>query len=415
MNSGPSCPDFVNSMATFWHDTTIFQTASQLSKSVADLKEPLSKEREKCHRLMQENLDLQSKLRHDVDLRNRSRDTMDNESDNGNGPSIVYESITQTTKDNRSPNSKRNNRKAKNRRQRRARSSVFNSANKDNDRPPSSCEKTKVQINNTEEASPSTTIAPTVNSKVGTDNTAAASQSSEVVTISSVKRKCNENVNQNAGTSSNTDSAASEASSNATNEQLSSSDSNTWKVIRRNKTPTPSQEKNKRTAVIMGDSLIKNINGWELKEKCGNRGTNIVVKKFNCATTRDMYSYAQPSIERKPNLILLHSGTNDLPLKIDGKEKTEVQIAEEIIDLAKSISGNGIEVIISGLITRGDRYESKRKKVNFVLQDLCSQNGFAFVEHSNIHANKHLNGSQIHLNQHGDNILGNNLLDLLRL
>ena len=145
MNSGPSCPDFANSMATFWHDTTIFQTASQLSKSVADLNELLSKGRAKCHRLMQENLDLQSKLRHDVDLRNRSRDTMDNESDNGNGPSIVYESITQTTKDNRSPNSNRNNRKAKNRRQRRARSSVFNSANKDNDRPPSSCEKTEVQ------------------------------------------------------------------------------------------------------------------------------------------------------------------------------------------------------------------------------------------------------------------------------
>ena len=39
-----------------------------------------------------------------------------------------------------------------------------------------------------------------------------------------------------------------------------------------------------------------------------------------------------------------------------GKKKTEVQIAEEIIDLAKSISDNGIEVIISGLITRGDRY-----------------------------------------------------------
>ena len=94
---------------------------------------------------------------------------------------------------------------------------------------------------------------------------------------------------------------------------------------------------------------------------------NIFVKNFNGATTRDMHSYAQPSIERKPNLILLHSSTNDLSLKIDGKEKTEVQIAEEIIDLAKSISDNGIEVVISGLITRGDRYESKRKRVNFVV------------------------------------------------
>ena len=123
-----------------------------------------------------------------------------------------------------------------------------------------------------------------------------------------------------------------------------------------------------------------------------------------------MYSYAQTSIERKPNLILLHTGTNDLSSKINGKEKTEGQIAEEIIDLAKSISDKGIEVVISGLITRSDRYESKRKRVNFVLQDLCSENDFAFLEHKNIHANQHLNRSLIHLNRHGDNIFGNNLL-----
>ena len=423
MNKGSSSPDFDYSMAPFWLDTTIFQTASQLSKSVANLNELLSKERDKCHRLMQENLDLQSKLRHDGNLQNRSRDTLENESDNRIGPSIVFESTKQTTNDNRSPNSNRNSRKAKNRRQRRMRSSMLNSANKDKDRSTNSSEqvnnseksKVQVEINTTAEALPSTTIAPTANCNASSDNTPAASQSSEVATISSVKRKGNENVNNYAATPVNPDSVASDSSSNAINEQLSPSDSDTWKVIRRNKTQTPSQERNKRTAVIMGDSLIKNINGWELKEKCGNRGMNIFVKNFNGATTRNMYSYAQPSIERKPNLILLHSGTNDLSLKIDGKEKTEVQIAEEIINLAKSISDNGIEVIISGLITRGDRYESKRKKVNFVLQDLWSQNGLAFLEHSNIHANKHLNRSQIHLNQLGDNILGNNLLRALRI
>ena len=365
MNKGSSSPDFDNSMAPFWLDTTIFQTASQLSKSVADLNELLSKERDKCHRLMQENLDFQSKLHHDGNLQNRSRDTLENESDNRIGPSIVYESTKQTTNDNRSPNSDRNSRKAKNRRQRRMRSSVLNSANKDKDRPTNSSEqvnnseksKVRVEMNTTAEALPSTTIAPTANCNASSDNTPAASQSSEVAMISSVKRKGNENVNNYAATPVNPDSVASEASSNAINEQLSPSDSDTWKVIRRNKTQTPSQERNKRTAVIMGDSLIKNINDWELKEKCGTRGMNIFVKNFNGATTRDMYSYAQPSIERKPNLVLLHSGTNDLSLKIDGKEKTEVQIAEEIINLAKSISDNGIEVIISGLITRGDRYE----------------------------------------------------------
>ena len=228
---------------------------------------------------MQENLDLQSKLRHDGNLKNRSRDTLENESDNRIGPSIVFESTKQTTNDNRSPNSNRNSRKAKNRRQRRKRSSMLNSANKDKDRSTNPSEqvnnseksKVQVEINTTAEALPSTTIAPTANCNASSDNTPAASQSSEVATISSVKRKGNENVNNYAATPVNPDSVASDASSNAINEQLSPSDSDTGKVIRCNKTQTPSQERNKRTAVIMGDSLIKNINGWELKEKCGNR------------------------------------------------------------------------------------------------------------------------------------------------
>lgn len=301
-------------------------------------------------------------------------------------------------------------------------SSVLNSAT-------SSCEQVnnsvdsvnpevQIEINNNEEASTSTASAPnvSVSDVSGIVNAAEASQVPEVATISSVRKRCDQNVNkdavEDAVSTITPDSVTPSSSSNALNEQLPSGN-DTGDVKHRYKTQNPSQSRSKRTAVIMGDSLVKNINGWELKEKCGNQGMNIFVKNFNGATTRDMHSYAQPSIERKPNLILLHSGTNDLSLKIDGKEKTEVQIAEEIIDLAKSISDKGIEVVISGLITRGDRYESKRKRVNFVLQDLCSQNDFAFLEHNNIHANQHLNRSLIHLNRHGDNILSNNLLRAL--
>ena len=48
----------------------------------------------------------------------------------------------------------------------------------------------------------------------------------------------------------------------------------------------------RRSAVITGDSMIKNINGWELKEKIGQNGI-VHVKKFNGATIRDVHSYAQ--------------------------------------------------------------------------------------------------------------------------
>ena len=170
---------------------------------------------------------------------------------------------------------------------------------------------------------------------------------------------------------------------------------------------------NKRSAVIIGDSMIKNINGWELKEKIGNNGI-VHVKKFSGATIRDMHSYTIPTTEKKPNLIVLHVGTNDLPSRRGEEEKSEVQIAQEIIELANEIKENNIEVIISGLVARGDNYEEKRRKVNFVLADFCSEIDYAFIEHDNIDPRKHLNRSRLHLNKVGDSLLEGNLLRALR-
>ena len=127
-----------------------------------------------------------------------------------------------------------------------------------------------------------------------------------------------------------------------------------------------------------------------------------------------MHSYAIPTIEKKPNLIILHAGTNDLPSRRGDEEKSEVQIADEIIKLANEIKENSIEVIISSLVARGDGYEEKRKKVNFVLADLCSVNDYALIEHKNIDPKKHLNRSRLHLNKVGDSLLEGNLLRALR-
>ena len=45
---------------------------------------------------------------------------------------------------------------------------------------------------------------------------------------------------------------------------------------------------------------------------------------------------------------------------------------------------DGTEVVISGLVPQ-------RKRVNMILADLCSENDYAFIEHKNIDALKHLN------------------------
>ena len=59
-----------------------------------------------------------------------------------------------------------------------------------------------------------------------------------------------------------------------------------------------------------------------------------------------MRDYIKPSMARRPDMIVLHTGTNDLK-----NNKTVSDIASEIIKLAKT---NGIEVAVSSLIPRGD-------------------------------------------------------------
>lgn len=170
----------------------------------------------------------------------------------------------------------------------------------------------------------------------------------------------------------------------------------------------------KRSGVILGDSMVKHIYGWEMKEKCGDNG-NIYVKSFPGATTKDMYSYAQPSIERKPGIAVLHVGTNDLVQRRDEEMQSEVEIAQGIIDLAEHIRSHDIEVVVSGIIARGEiSLDRRREKVNFILEDLCSEKKLNFINHCNIEATKHLNRSKLHLNNLGDTILTNNLLNSLR-
>ncbi len=170
----------------------------------------------------------------------------------------------------------------------------------------------------------------------------------------------------------------------------------------------------RRSGVILGDSMVKHVYGWELKNRCGDN-CNVYVKSFPGATTKDMYSYSQPSIERKPDIAILHVGTNDLATRKGEEIKSEVEIAQGIVDLACHIKRHDIEVVVSGIIARGDKHlDRKREKVNFILEDLCSEKKLIFIDHPNIEATKHLNRSQLHLNNLGDTILTNNLLSSLR-
>ena len=77
----------------------------------------------------------------------------------------------------------------------------------------------------------------------------------------------------------------------------------------------------------------------------------VVVKPFPGAKTRDMRSHVVPTIDKSPDQICLHVGTNDL------KSSAPNDVADAIIDLAREVeNASESEIVISELTARNDDY-----------------------------------------------------------
>ena len=69
------------------------------------------------------------------------------------------------------------------------------------------------------------------------------------------------------------------------------------------------------------------------------------MKSFRGAKTSHMHWHAKPTIEKNPENIIIHCGTNDI-----SKDADPEKIAADIINLSKSVGEeSGSNVIISGL------------------------------------------------------------------
>ena len=86
-------------------------------------------------------------------------------------------------------------------------------------------------------------------------------------------------------------------------------------------------DQNKIVTAIVGDSMIKDLYGWELSD----REEKVVVKHFSRSTTEDTKTYIQPTLKCDPDRVIIHVGTNDLKSSQDPET-----IAKNIIDIAKS-------------------------------------------------------------------------------
>ena len=106
----------------------------------------------------------------------------------------------------------------------------------------------------------------------------------------------------------------------------------------------PKREKNEESIFVIGDSMVKQLNGWEMS-KTLNTNCKVFIKTFSGAKTTCMNNYLKPWVRSSPVHFILHVGTNDLP-----SDKLSEEIARSIIDLPTSIKNGKHDVSISKII-----------------------------------------------------------------
>ena len=156
----------------------------------------------------------------------------------------------------------------------------------------------------------------------------------------------------------------------------------------------------KRVVAIIGDSMIKYIQG----RKLSSDKHFVVSKHFSGAKTKCMHHYALPTIERNPDELIIHCGTNDLKSDTSAHQK-----ALDIVNLSQLVNVE-TAVVFSSLIHRNDELDPKVNEVNVELEKLCHERNIGFINNDNIKPDLHLNNSRIHLNKQGTALLAKNFL-----
>ena len=93
---------------------------------------------------------------------------------------------------------------------------------------------------------------------------------------------------------------------------------------------------------VVGDSIRKHINGYEISGKLKN--CKVFVRPCRGARIRCLEDDVKLVLRENPNEIIFHIGTNDLPFGKGNKD-----IAEAIINLMLSVKTQSRGVSISGI------------------------------------------------------------------
>ena len=127
------------------------------------------------------------------------------------------------------------------------------------------------------------------------------------------------------------------------------------------------------------------------------------VHSFSGAKIADMNHHIVPLLERKPDEVILHIGTND----IGDSEEENAQIANELIKLTRKVTNANIRCTVS-LLT--DSFKTQVDRVNDIIRDKLEDiTNITVIDHEQI---KHsdLNRRGLHLSKSGTAKLAKNFI-----
>ena len=170
-----------------------------------------------------------------------------------------------------------------------------------------------------------------------------------------------------------------------------------------------STDKSNKNMYILGDSMVKHVEGWKLKKSI-DQNHNAYVRSFSGAKVKCMKDYVKPCIrEKNLDYVIFHVGTKELNSELPPKK-----IAKSIIDVAKNTQSDSRIVSISGIVPRNENFNIKAAEVIKELSKMCDKEKLLFLSHSNINPKIHLNKSKLHLNRNGYEKLGKNFVNFIR-
>ena len=122
------------------------------------------------------------------------------------------------------------------------------------------------------------------------------------------------------------------------------------------------------------------------------------VRSHPGAITDDFIDYVRPTVRKKSNLIIIHSGTNDIQNSVNTLQKIRKVISSINTD-------DNIKIALSSIIHQSNHdFEDKIHDTNAKLEDLCKGKGMIFINNSNIDITC-LSRSKLRLNKSGTSLL----------